>query len=95
MVFIYEDTHSSYSFHPKYKSKLNNPNHRLSYMKKLIDHLHFYYIDDPPFSDYYRNNIYSINFYDSIVVVNVKKNQKNLVLLKIIIIIYYNVYLYK
>lgn len=75
-VYLCEDTHSSYSFHPKYKSRLNNPKSYIEYMKKLIDHLHFYYIDNPPFSDYYRNNIYSINFYDSIVVVNVKKNQK-------------------
>lgn len=72
-VYLCEDTHTSYL--KKFNSCLNDPKSFIEYTKKIIDYLHYYHIENPQFTRKFRKNIFCVTYYDSIVVVDIKKTQ--------------------
>lgn len=72
-VYMCEDCCTSYW--KRFDSYLNNPNSFIEYTKKFIDYMYFYHIDNPPFNENFRKNVFCITYYDSIVVIDKKENQ--------------------
>ena len=75
-IFVIEDVHTSYwlDFGGGHKRKGTF----IEYSKNLIDYLNSQYSEQSDFrSNYYSKNIYSISFYDSIVVIE-KSEKKSL-----------------
>ncbi len=85
-VYIVEDTHTSYwDWYPEIGGGFKKEGSMIEYFKSLIDSLHFLYIKDFPSSlsadkinelKNYNQEIASITFYDSVVIVEKYYNKK-------------------
>ena len=81
-IFVIEDVHTSYWL--DFGGGLKRKGTFIEYSKNLIDYLNSQHSEQSDFrSNYYSNNIFSITFYDSIVVIEKKiKNKKYYVMEK-------------
>ena len=71
-VYLCEDTHTSYW--PAYNGGLNVSDSFTNYCKRLTDRLNYQYTDEFP-EDYWARTIWSMHFYDSIVVLDKRNRQ--------------------
>lgn len=70
-VYLCEDTHTSYW--PAYNGGLNVSDSFTNYCKRLTDRLNYQYSDEFP-EDYWAHTIWSMHFYDSIIILD-KRNR--------------------
>lgn len=73
-TYMCEDTHTSYM--PNYGGGVEKPGTFIEYTKKLIDLLHVYHADATRLVPSFRKKAHSITFYDSIVVIEKKRDEK-------------------
>jgi len=76
-VYICEDVHTSYELR-KYGGGYKNPNTFVEYAKNFIDYLHTDYISVPRGRNQeFRDNIFSVHFYECVVVLEKRKKPKS------------------
>lgn len=75
-VYIVEDTHTSYwhTFHGGFRKKGTF----IEYAKRLVEDMHAWHVDDTRLQpvNMYTESLFSISFYDSIIVFEKKKRQE-------------------
>lgn len=73
-VYLCEDLHTSYL--PQWGGGYLKPDSFIEYSKKFIDLLHVYFIKDTTLPYNFRKNVWCVSYYDSIVVLDIKKDNE-------------------
>jgi hypothetical protein len=71
-VYLCEDLHTSYW--SNYGGGYKNPNSFIEYSKNFIDYINAYHIPNAPFDLNFRKSTNSIHYYDSVIVLERKKD---------------------